>query len=215
MSLSDNFRARRDVALRDLIVRSRRAGGVSILDVGGRVAYWERVGIDFLREQNARVTLLNLSANEIGSDDRGIFDMRIGDATALDMADHSFDLVHSNSVIEHVGGWQAMRAFARETRRVGINYYVQTPYFWCPIDPHFARFPMIHWLPAPLRLRAFEMFPIAHRGKAVDMDDAQDILADAWLMDRRQFVELFSDAHISFERLLGLPKSLIAVRCAN
>ena len=37
-----------------------------------------------------------------------------------------------------------MRAFAAETKRLADNYYIQTPYFWFPIDPHYYRIPLFH-----------------------------------------------------------------------
>src|SRR3546814_10323990 len=65
----------------------------------------------------------------------------------------SFDIAHSNSVIEHVITWDNMKNFARETRRVAAWHYVQTPYFWFPVDPHFYKLPFYHWLPRPLRAK--------------------------------------------------------------
>ncbi|HEV2944772.1 MAG TPA: class I SAM-dependent methyltransferase [Solirubrobacteraceae bacterium] len=72
------------------------------------------------------------------------------DASAgLPFADGEFDLVYCSSVIEHVP--QARRAaFAAELRRVGRGWFVQTPAFSFPIEPH-ALLPLAHWLPARLR----------------------------------------------------------------
>jgi hypothetical protein len=64
--------------------------------------------------------------------------------------DGGFDLVYSNSVIEHLGGIENQRPFAAECRRVGQNYYVQTPNIWFFMKPHFIT-PFIHWLPCKIQ----------------------------------------------------------------
>jgi SAM-dependent methyltransferase len=70
-------------------------------------------------------------------------------AAGLPFADDEFDLVYCSSVIEHVP--QARRAaFAAELRRVGRGWFVQTPAFSFPIEPH-SLLPLAHWLPARLR----------------------------------------------------------------
>lgn len=45
----------------------------------------------------------------------------------LQFKEKEFDLVFSNSVIEHVGGFQDQMKAANEIRRVGKNYFIQTP----------------------------------------------------------------------------------------
>jgi SAM-dependent methyltransferase len=67
----------------------------------------------------------------------------------LPFADGEFDLAYCSSVIEHVPPAQRT-AFARELRRVARGWYVQTPAFSFPIEPH-ALLPFAHWLPAGLR----------------------------------------------------------------
>ena len=67
----------------------------------------------------------------------------------LPFAENEFDLVYCNSVIEHVP--PARRAaFAAELRRVGRGWYVQTPAWSFPLEPH-ALLPFAHWLPPSLR----------------------------------------------------------------
>ncbi len=56
-------------------------------------------------------------------------------AEGLPFADGEFDLVYCSSVIEHVP--RARRAaFAAELRRVGRGWFVQTPAWSFPIEPH-------------------------------------------------------------------------------
>jgi SAM-dependent methyltransferase len=69
------------------------------------------------------------------------------DASAgLPFAEGEFDLVYCSSVIEHVPP-PRREAFAAELRRVGRGWYVQTPAYSFPIEPHVL-LPGAHWLPA-------------------------------------------------------------------
>ena len=72
-----------------------------------------------------------------------------GDACALPFPDGAFDVVHSNAVIEHVGGRERQEAFVREALRVGRRVFLTTPNRWFPIEVH-TRLPLVHWLPDPL-----------------------------------------------------------------
>jgi len=218
-SLSSQFRRRRDIGLRRLIseISAANGGRIGILDLGGSVEYWRRVGFDFLAEVGARIVVLNVEATELKSDsaDPDLFEAVVGDACHLPhIAEGEFDLVHSNSVIEHVGNWSRMKAFGAEVRRIGRSYYVQTPNFWSPIEPHFYRAPMIHWLPRPLQASVMAHFAVTQSGKASSLDDAFRILDGTQLIDRRQMQIIFPDAVHSRERVFGLTKSLIATRRA-
>jgi SAM-dependent methyltransferase len=74
------------------------------------------------------------------------------DATeGLPFANDEFDLVYCSSVIEHVEPARR-EAFARELRRVARGWFVQTPAFSFPLEPH-ALLPFAHWLPLALRRR--------------------------------------------------------------
>jgi SAM-dependent methyltransferase len=74
------------------------------------------------------------------------------DASAgLPFADDEFDLAYCSSVIEHVPP-PHRAAFAAEARRVGRGWFVQTPAYSFPLEPH-SLLPFAHWLPvAPRRL---------------------------------------------------------------
>ena len=63
-----------------------------------------------------------------------IFSFVEGDGRNLsNFGDKTFDIAHSNSVLEHVGNWEDMHRFAGEIARVGRKYFVQTPSFWFPV----------------------------------------------------------------------------------
>jgi ubiquinone/menaquinone biosynthesis C-methylase UbiE len=132
-----------------------------------------------------------------------------GNACSLpQFPDNSFDLVHSNSVIEHVGSWTNMEAFAREVRRLAPRYYVQTPYQWFPFEPHWMA-PFVHWLSVRARARWVMTFRKAARG---DYGWAMRAIQAISLLDKTEMRYLFSDARHLDERFLGLTKSLLAIR---
>jgi hypothetical protein len=74
-----------------------------ILDIGGRLAYWQALE-PLWRDRSCHITLINLDSEPVPD---GRFSSVAGDARDLSQLDDlSFDLVHSNSVIEHVGLWR-------------------------------------------------------------------------------------------------------------
>jgi len=61
----------------------------------------------------------------------------VGDGRYLPFRDGSFDIVFSNSVIEHISSPEDQQRFADEVRRTGRAYWVQTPDYRFPIEPRF------------------------------------------------------------------------------
>ena len=120
-------------------------------------------------------------------------------------------MAHSNSVVEHVGDWGRMCAFASEVRRVALSYFVQTPNYWFPIEPH-AMTPVFHWLPKPVRVALVMRFQLGHWHRQPTVDAAVRRVDSARLLTRPMVAELFDDADIVAERLGFLTKSWIAVR---
>ena len=215
-SLGSRMRAKRMAPLLELISRVHsQKGKVNILDVGGQGSYWNAIPSEFLDKHAVKITILNLPCELVGEDSK-TFCYAVGDA--CDMAqypDHSFDIVHSNSVIEHVGNWDRIKSFAKEARRLAPNLFVQTPYFWFPIEPHFIKLAH-HWLPKPLRASMWLRFKMGQRARAKDIDQAMSKLDDEpYLLDLRMFRFLFPDCRIIRERFLCFTKSMVAFRDGN
>jgi hypothetical protein len=212
-SLGSRMRAKRLAPLVKLISKIHEENGkVVILDVGGRETYWKALDSDFLKNHGVRITILNLPCDLVAKESEG-FIYAVGDACDLSQyADNSFDIVHSNSVIEHVGNWERVKAFAKEVRRLAPNLFVQTPYFWFPIEPHFIK-PVHHWLPKSLRVWMWLRFRMGERGRARNIDEAMQKLDDEpYLLDMKMFRFLFPDCTILKERFLLLTKSMVAYR---
>jgi SAM-dependent methyltransferase len=121
--------------------------------------------------------------------------VRADAAAGLPFADGEFDLVYCSSVIEHVP--TARRAaFAAEVRRVGRGWFVQTPAFSFPVEPH-ALLPFAHWLPVALRRH---YWPLGAAGEWEDIS----------LLRRAEMEALFGPAKA--ERVGPLVKSWVCVK---
>ena len=197
------FRRARMQAFAELF---RPAPGTTILDVGGTPYNWALLGTP------AHLTLVNLELPRGGVDSLPPnVTVVIGDGTRLDFESESFDVAFSNSVIEHVGSWQAQQAFAAELRRVGRGLWVQTPARGFPVEPHLMGV-FIHWLPRSWQRRLVRW--TTGWGWLVRPSQARiDALLDELrLLDHDEMQQLFPDCEIRRERFLGLTKAYVAVR---
>ena len=119
-----------------------------------------------------------------------------------------FDAVYSNSVIEHVGEIEDMRRMAQEIKRVGKRYYVQTPYLYFPIEPHFV-FPLFQFLPISWRVYLLRHFNLGWVDRS-ERTNAEADVRSIKLLSKTQFRSLFPNAVIAGEKFMGLTKSLFA-----
>jgi hypothetical protein len=210
-SLGSRLRRRRIAPLLDMIDGVvRRKGCCSILDVGGTRNYWRIVPDEFWHRYPVSILIANIDRSRVGNPD-GPFSYACADACELPYPDESFDILHSNSVIEHVGDWGRQVAFSREVDRVGSGYFVQTPNWWFPWEPHFGM-PLFQFLPTSLQV---SLLMSAQRGwhqRSPTVGEAMRRIDSCRLLDARRFRALFPDAELVRERLFGLTKSLIAVR---
>ena len=176
---------------------------VRILDIGGTENYWKMMD---LNEDQIFITLLNLSKWEVGLPNMTSV---AGDARALQMGDLSFDVVFSNSVIEHVGTFQDQLRMAQEVRRVGKRYFVQTPNKYFPIEPHF-HFPFYQFLPISVRVLLLRNFNLGWISRTPDARKAREMVEEIRLLSRQEFKGLFPDASLFEERAFGMTKSFVA-----
>jgi hypothetical protein len=178
-----------------------------ILDVGGTPFNW------LLLDVRPRITIVNMPRAREAFDEH--FTCVFADGRALPFADHSFDIVFSNSVIEHVGDGESQRQFAEEITRVGRAYWVQTPNRMFPVEPHLLT-PFLHFLPAAWQRRIARKFTVWALIERPSPDRwefyIEHYLRDIRLLDAADLQRLFPGAEIVRERLGGLTKALIAVR---
>jgi hypothetical protein len=175
-----------------------------ILDVGGYPQFWAGSGV------RSQITVLNVHEVSVPDNMRGRCVTVVGDGTTLKYPDGEFDIVFSNSVIEHLSTWERQQRFAAEAQRVGKAYYVQTPAYEFFVEPHYIT-PFVHWLPEEWRrklARNFTIWGIISRPSQQVVDAT---IKEIRLLRLPEFIKLFPEARIVRERVLGMTKSYAAV----
>jgi 2-polyprenyl-3-methyl-5-hydroxy-6-metoxy-1,4-benzoquinol methylase len=178
-----------------------------VLDVGGSSQIWNFVSV------RPRLTIANLPSAFAAEepDDNHV----AADGCLLPFRDGSFDIVFSNSVIEHVGSEANQQRFADEVARVGRRYWVQTPNRLAPFEMH-AMLPFVHLLPKRWQSTLIRKFTpwelLVHPTEAQKEYFYNHVVQDLRLLDENELRSLFPGAQIMNERVLGVPKSLLAVR---
>jgi Methyltransferase domain len=202
-SLSRRFRRRRMLRF---VRECHITADTRILDIGGTPDNWE------LSPVQPRLVLLNMPRARAAL--AGAAQWVAGDGRCLPFRDAAFDVVFSNSVIEHVGDASSQQCFAREVARVGRAFWVQTPNRWFPVEQHLLT-PFVHWLPKRWQRTIVSRFTVwgVLTHPTADRRDfyVEHFLVDIRLLGFRELQGLFPAARIIRERFLGLTKSLIAV----
>ena len=121
----------------------------SLLDIGTTPSIDSEQNIILEKtNKNKNITCLsNQDCNILKKKYPNVKNFVIGNAVKTDFKDGSFDIVHSNATLEHVGSLENQILFIREALRITKNYvFIQTPNRFYPIDFH-TNLPIIHWFP--------------------------------------------------------------------
>ena|ERR1017187_4039176 len=201
--VSPFFRKKRMALFRE---QMRPAKETQILDVGGYPWCWPDSQV------SSPVTILNLHILP-GLEDqwKDRYTLVIGDATCMQYQDRQFDIIFSNSVIEHLGTYQQQEKFAREVRRVGRDLWIQTPAKCFFLEPHLLT-PFIHWFPKQTQISLARYFTLWGWITRPSKEAAFEYVNELRLLNESEMRALFPDCEIMKEKILGLTKSYIAVR---
>jgi Methyltransferase domain len=123
------------------------------------------------------------------------------DGCALPFADKSFDIVYSNAVLEHLPDYEMVRRFAAEVQRVGNGWFITTPNFWYPFDPHY-HLPFVQLLPQTTQrnlVKRLGKTPYEH----------------LHLLTTKQLRRLFPAGKVVSSRVTFYPETLIAYRAPS
>ena len=181
----------------------------TILDIGGYPATWA----DFPYKPS--ITMLNLQPiSFVQADSFPPIQTVVGDGCILPFPSGSFDIVFSNSVIEHLGTFDRQQAFAAEARRVGRRLWLQTPAKEFFIEPHLLT-PFFHFLPLRLQrqlMRRLTIWGIVDKPSPAEIES---FLQEVRLISFSEMQQLFPDCQIQKEAVFGFTKSYVAIRqCA-
>ena len=179
-----------------------------VLDLGGTINFWRNVPT-----KPAHVTLINLSDNHEPTD-KEIAAVsgdacRASEVLAESNIRPEFDLVFSNSLIEHVGGHSKRLELAEQVNKLAPRNWIQTPYRYFPIEPHWV-FPAMQFLPVACRTQIALRWPLG--GRAETKEAARQNVLWTELLSVTDMREYFPQSVILHERIFGLTKSLIAIR---
>lgn len=205
-SLATKLRLKRFTLLKSLFASLPNSATIRILDVGGTQNFWDK-SVVLSELGDVEITLMNVREFQVTAPNiRSI----AGDARDMKQFSHKeFDVVFSNSVIEHVGSYEDQRRMANEIKRVGKRYFVQTPNLYFPIEPHFV-FPFFQFLPQSVKVWLISHFALGWYGKVTDIEKANELASEIRLLSKKEFINLFANAKIVEEKFLGLTKSFIA-----
>jgi hypothetical protein len=180
---------------------------INILDIGGEIEFWKHLGWD---NKRCTIYLLNLESVPSIKPTPGFIQIT-GNALALPFEQDEFDLIFSNSVIEHVGSYTNQQLFAAETKRVSNKYMIQTPSIWFPLEPH-SLIPFFQVIPHSMRAILIMFFNINYFPKQKTYKAALATSKSTLMFSKKRFKALFPEAEIQVERLFGIPKSYTAIK---
>lgn len=177
--------------------------GASVIDVGGALPFWRAVG-QILKPGSVRIFNISEHRTKMFQTQREDWlTVELYDGNRLPVDDQTADFVLCNSVIEHVP--PAARAnLAREIRRVGRTYIVQTPSPGFPLELHFG-LPFVHWLPRKL---AREMVVVSPFNLMSDVNIKQ-YFDQTQLLPMEELKGYFPGAEVKTDSFLGMPNIVI------
>ncbi|NBM16482.1 class I SAM-dependent methyltransferase [Streptomyces sp. GC420] len=175
-----------------------------VLDLGGTPRSWRLSPV-----RPVQVVTVNLDPDTVHDEEPGITPVLV-DACRLpeELRREKFDLVYSNSLMEHVGGHYRRQEFAETVHAQGDHHWVQTPYRYFPVEPHWL-FPGLQWLPFRVRVAISQRWPHGHV-PCGDRTQATRDVQEVELLTATEMHSYFPNSEIWFERIAGIPKSLVA-----
>ncbi|HTW09999.1 MAG TPA: hypothetical protein VME46_21025 [Acidimicrobiales bacterium] len=204
-NLSQHFRTRRWAEFHR---RFPELADMSVIDLGGFARDWADAS-HHPRE------LLVVNLDEASLPDQPDWVSTItADACELpnELFQRHWDLVYSNSLIEHVGGYWRRAQVAKAIGRLADHHWVQTPARSFPLEPHWV-FPFFQFLPVQARAEVAKLWPLSPpQMRTGTLDKNIDDVLWVELVSAAEMQHLYPGSEIYHERFGGITKSIIAIR---
>jgi hypothetical protein len=198
-SITHRVRQRRDEEFKR---RFPNLEDMRVLDLGGTAISWRVLGLRPLS-----VTVVNLDRAEEPVEPW----MEAVQADACAGGFGKYDLVFSNSLIEHLGGHARRQQFAEVVQESAPSWWVQCPYRYFPIEPHWF-FPFFQFLPFRARRMVCQHWNTLHESARKDPAEAAELVASVELISATEMRMYFPNSEIWFERIAGVPKSVVSFK---
>jgi len=164
----------------------------TLLDVGGNLG----VGFEEIRKYFKECYVVDIDENAMKIiQNSGVIPL-VADACQLPFGDNSIDFVFSNAVIEHID-INRRSLFAKEVERVARKgYFVTTPNFWFPYEPHY-RCPFWQYMPVSLQKLIKKYISLGNypKGKYKHIS----------LLSKKDLLCLFNEGNLGDLKVTGFP----------
>ena len=188
-----------------------------IIDLGGSAAMWKRWGVT--EADGVQVVLANNHRRDTTHRQEAL-PGRFMDTWSVDVLElppetlAGYDLVFSNSMLEHLPTPDAQARLAAAIMASGKPYFIQVPNKHCIVDPHFPH-PLAAFFavwPRRLQVWAHAHHALGSSGRAGSLAAARAHIDAYHPLNRRRLAALFPNGRVVTEWNLGLPMSLVAMR---
>lgn len=179
---------------------------LKILDLGGSDYYWQ--SLNFTDNENYKIEILNIE-NQNTENFKNISFLKKDVRDLSFIKDKEYDLIYSNSLIEHLNNFDEQKKLAKEIQRTGKKYFIQTPNYYFPVEPHFL-FPFFQFLSVDMKTKLISNFNLGWFEKQTDIVKARELANSIKLLKEKELKEIFPGCKIYKEKYFSLNKSFIA-----
>ncbi len=198
------------------LCQARNLKSLRLLDIGGHSEFWE-INIPAVEKgliESVDIVNLTPSDQHVGKIDETTLHIYTGNALKKEtLRLPSYDLVFSNSVIEHVGSLRDQQTMANIILSIAPYHFIQTPAKCFPLEPHF-NVPFFQFFPLWIRTLLHQKMNLGHERRSPQWLQARIEVESTRLLTKREYSALFPHDSILTERVFGFAKSYMATNLA-